>query len=103
MQTILLIYVMPFQSFLFCFWLLFFLLSLHVFLLFFFSFRNFFTIRFMAKITEYIINIDMEARVLFKTSYSVVLYICYFYEIAYQKDNICDIYTSLTKVQVLSK
>lgn len=103
MQTILLIYVMPFQSFLFCFWLLVFLLSLHVFLLFFFSFRNFFTIRLVAIITEYIINIDMEARVLFKTSYSVVLYICYFYEIAYQKDNICDIYTSLTKVQVLSK
>lgn len=64
--------------------------------IFFFSFQNFLRIRIIAIIKEYSINIDMEVRVLSKTSYRLVLYICFFYEIAYQKDKICDIYTYLT-------
>lgn len=70
----------------------------YYFMYFFFSSQNFLRIRIIAIITEYIINKVLEACVLSKTSYRLVRYICYFYEIAYQKDKICDIYTYLTKV-----
>lgn len=44
----------------------------------------------MAIITGYIINIDMYAGVLIKTSYSVDKYILSFHKIANCKDKKCD-------------
>lgn len=101
MHKTLFIYIIPEQKF---FSFVPFLLLIVLFFIiiisciFFFSSQNFLRIRIIAIITEYIINKVLEACVLSKTSYRLVRYICYFYEIAYQKDKICDIYTYLTKV-----